>query len=533
MEVVLPEPPSSFSCGLGNTIVVGYVDGIVQYGTYDLPSNSLQAQWKFQTKGSVRGLVISHDQSDVFAVTSNRGISCFDIETGRRKRCIKRGHNERPTSICLRHPDLANRSHHFSTGDESGEIRSWDFRVDDPIICAWKEQKASQFEKGYSVFSQLSNPQDVNALRNDNRHNLLSASADGTLAVYDVRKRRLRVKSEVMPSELLSLCVTEKYDVSTDGSTLISMSTFASSIKFWALSELLEEIPMLPAAEMKKRKPLVKERCYRCEKHSGCSENFYKECVKKHLEERRFEGNGEQQDTFEERMQKYLNGELDEIPGANSSTAASDEWEPLDSDDEAEYGESSFPDKNEQYLERVVTSTIDDYVLDEDEIDRRLLSLGIGGEVEQLMDALNEEERVAFARLAEEVHLDTSGLTESCFKNVFGSYATLISCSLNLLGVSKPLLVYVPLQVTSWISSEVADSSNRLFAVVYLNGCQWKVGQNDLIALQGSLPLDVGEKLKMEKACLLEATVVEKSTTYPELEYIRNNHRHIKIMNCE
>ncbi|VDM62911.1 unnamed protein product [Angiostrongylus costaricensis] len=309
MEVMLPEPPSSFSCGLGNTIVVGYVDGIVQ--------------WKFQTKGSVRGLAISHDQSDVFAITSNRGISCFDIETGKRKRCIKRGHHKRPTSICLRNPDLANRSHHFSTGDESGEIRSWDFRADDPIICAWKEQQA-----------------DVNALKNDSRHSLLSASADGTLAVYDIRKRRLRVKSEVMPSELLSLCVTEKYVyvgarggylevfvhgdygnilqriqtgfdmgvddvvelrkglliacsgssdklklinvipakklgvvgkhgdddgvdqlmVSTDGSTLISMSTFASSIKFWPLSELLEEIPLLRAAEVKKRKPLVNER---------------------------------------------------------------------------------------------------------------------------------------------------------------------------------------------------------------------------------------------------------------------------------
>ncbi|VDM62913.1 unnamed protein product [Angiostrongylus costaricensis] len=97
-------------------------------------------------------------------------------------------------------------------------------------------------------------------------------------------------------------------------------------------------------------------------------------------------------------------------------------------------------------------------------------------------------------------------------------------------------------QVTSWISSEVADPSNRLFAVVYLNGRQWKVGQNDLIALQGSLPLDVlmvgGKQFSVFGRPLLdsvtvEATVVEKSTTYPELEYIRNNHRHIKIMNCE
>ncbi|KAJ1346767.1 hypothetical protein KIN20_015573 [Parelaphostrongylus tenuis] len=194
MEIVLPNPPSCFSCGEGNTIVVGFVDGIVQYGSFGSSSNSFQTQWKFQTKGSVRGVAISHDQSEVFAVTSNRGISCFDVETGKRKRCLRRGHDEKPTSICLRDPNLTNRSHHFSTGDESGEIRTWDFRADDPRICAWKEQQA-----------------DVNALKNDNRHNLLSASADGTLAAYDVRKRRLRVKSEVMPSELVSLCVTDKY----------------------------------------------------------------------------------------------------------------------------------------------------------------------------------------------------------------------------------------------------------------------------------------------------------------------------------
>lgn len=30
----------------------------------------------------------------------------------------------------------------------------------------------------------------------------------------------------------------------------------------------------------------------------------------------------------------------------------------------------------------------------------------------------------------------------------------------------------------------------------------------------------------------VEATVVEKTTTYPELEYIRDNHNHIKVINC-
>ncbi|KIH65186.1 hypothetical protein ANCDUO_04492 [Ancylostoma duodenale] len=54
-------------------------------------------------------------------------------------------------------------------------------------------------------------------------------------------------------------------------------------------------------------------------------------------------------------------------------------------------------------------------------------------------------------------------------------------------------------QVCSTIASEVADLANRLFAVVYVNGRQWKVGQNDLIALRGNLPLAVGERIKLEK----------------------------------
>ncbi|KAK6056041.1 HIT zinc finger [Cooperia oncophora] len=156
-------------------------------------------------------------------------------------------------------------------------------------------------------------------------------------------------------------------------------------------------------------------RCYKCEKHSECSENFYKQCVKEELEGRRFQGDGKGQDTFEERMQKYLDGELDEMPGTNGSGIATDDADPLDSDDE-EPGASGFQPKTEQYLEKVVTDTVDDYLLDEDEIDRRLLKMGIGGEVEQLMGVLSEEERAAFAQLAEQINIDTSGLNESCFK---------------------------------------------------------------------------------------------------------------------
>ncbi|KAK6017055.1 ribosomal protein L21 [Ostertagia ostertagi] len=324
---------------------------------------------------------------------------------------------------------------------------------------------------------------------------------------------------------LISSCVSRSCRA-----LISNVKSFCKSIKFWPLADLLANVPVLRVVDIKKRKPVVKEgcnfcsterreqykcprcnatycslRCYKCEKHSKCSEDFYKQCVKEELEGRRFEGDGKNQDTFEERMQKYLDGELDEMPGANANGAAADDADPLDSDDE-EPGVSGFRPKAEQYLEKVVTDTVDDYLLDEDEIDRRLLGLGIGGEVEQLMGVLSEEERAAFAQLAEQINIDTSGLEESWLS----------------------------------ISSEVSDPQNRLFAVVYVNGRQWKVGQNDLIALKGSLPIAVlmvgGSRFSVFGRPLLdsvkvEATVVEKSTTYPELEYIRNNHAHVKVVN--
>ncbi|VDK36612.1 unnamed protein product [Anisakis simplex] len=54
------------------------------------------------------------------------------------------------------------------------------------------------------------------------------------------------------------------------------------------------------------------------------------------------------------------------------------------------------------------------------------------------------------------------------------------------------------------IESELNDERNRLFAVVYINGRQFKVGENDLITLQDNVPLDVGDKIRLEKVILRE-----------------------------
>ncbi|VDM95463.1 unnamed protein product [Thelazia callipaeda] len=101
------------------------------------------------------------------------------------------------------------------------------------------------------------------------------------------------------------------------------------------------------------------------------------------------------------------------------------------------------------------------------------------------------------------------------------------------------------------IERECSQENSRLFAVVYINKRQFKVSENDLIVLYDNIPLDVGDKIKLEKilavggknftlfgrplihfpVVTVNATVVEKTTSYPNLRYLMINHAKVRIMN--
>lgn len=51
----------------------------------------------------------------------------------------------------------------------------------------------------------------------------------------------------------------------------------------------------------------------------------------------------------------------------------------------------------------------------------------------------------------------------------------------------------------SAIEQEWRQRDARLFAVVYIDKRQFKVSENDLIVLYDNVPLDVGDKIKLEK----------------------------------
>lgn len=55
------------------------------------------------------------------------------------------------------------------------------------------------------------------------------------------------------------------------------------------------------------------------------------------------------------------------------------------------------------------------------------------------------------------------------------------------------------LEIVDAIEQECRQRDIRLFAVVYIDKRQFKVSENDLIVSYDNVPLDVGDKIKLEK----------------------------------
>ncbi|CAP21394.2 Protein CBG24890 [Caenorhabditis briggsae] len=179
----------------GSRLVVGFVDGTIRfYDTtkFDEKSEQFEEIWRFKTKSSIRGVEIDEGRSRVYAVTLNRALCVFDMETGRRTRCILKCHSSKPMTLCTL-PPTALKSQQLATADESGEVKTWNLDADVAMVREWKEQS-----------------EEINELTVDCKSNLLATSSDGTLGAYDLRKAKFKVRSELMHSELFAVCGTNR-----------------------------------------------------------------------------------------------------------------------------------------------------------------------------------------------------------------------------------------------------------------------------------------------------------------------------------
>lgn len=133
--------------------------------------------------------------------------------------------------------------------------------------------------------------------------------------------------------------------------------------------------------------------CYRDEKHQQCSEQFYRQCVESELSGKRTD--------------RPLNEDLSRmIDQAGKSGIGLPEDDDSDDCDVSE----------DEYIAQVISDARGQLdKADEGDLDRKLVSLGVGTEYDSLLAALTPSERRRFQQLAEEYDAEESGLARSVF----------------------------------------------------------------------------------------------------------------------
>lgn len=411
MEHDFTELPTCFAVSpseaSSDLLAVGFIDGMVQLmkiggDAEEDGKATLELSWDRRQKRSIRSLLFSSEGDAIYSLSMNRGLCSYDVETGKRTRVIREAHDAKPTTA-VRLPENAWHGQTFATADEEGQVRTWDWRVPDPIVCSYEEQEEA-----------------VNALATD-RTQLLSASSDGTLAAYEVRRKKLLVCSELMHSELMSIAVTKKFTyvgagdghievfkrgmygnileriesgfeksvsslvelrrgllltgsdedsalrllhtepnkrlgeagkhgeggvdqlaTTVDGQWIVSLASFDQSIKLYPLPPILERVPVLRSDSAKKKKVV--------------SENFFDDLVNQSKGEDDDDDDEEEEGEEGEDSDESSDSELDEGEEEEGIDygEGEEEEEVADDDEEEEEGEESEEDEDEEEEEEPV-----------------------------------------------------------------------------------------------------------------------------------------------------------------------------------
>uniref|UniRef100_A0A2K6WIW0 WD_REPEATS_REGION domain-containing protein n=1 Tax=Onchocerca volvulus TaxID=6282 RepID=A0A2K6WIW0_ONCVO len=175
-----------------NRLAIGFIDGSIRFCDFDLSKTEFQILASRKLKRAVRELSFSNDGEQLFAACENRALCVYNIEANKRTRCIQKSHDHKINALFVL-PNASIKHQQIVTGDEFGEIKSWDLRAKEPVVSCFNEQEDIINDFGIAG------------------NTLLATSSDGTLGAYDFRKQKLLMRSEPMHSELLCLVVSQKY----------------------------------------------------------------------------------------------------------------------------------------------------------------------------------------------------------------------------------------------------------------------------------------------------------------------------------
>ncbi|XP_075756166.1 WD repeat-containing protein 55 isoform X2 [Pelodiscus sinensis] len=136
---------------------------------------------------SCREVAFSHDGHKLFTVSKDKAIHVLSVEQGRLVTRFSKAHSVALNSLLVLDEQL------LATGDEGGTLKLWDLR------------------RGAAVMDLRQHEEYIGAMAVDqHKRLLLTASGDGTMGVFNIRRRRFELVSEPQSGDLTSIALMKR-----------------------------------------------------------------------------------------------------------------------------------------------------------------------------------------------------------------------------------------------------------------------------------------------------------------------------------
>lgn len=161
-----------------NIIALASIVGDVLLYEYSNDENKLLSTMELHLK-ACRDIEFNHEGTTLFSTAKDKVILATDVETGKLKMCYEKAHDEPVYRLyCLDNNKIV-------TGDDSGTIKLWDMRNQDPIFT---------IKIGEEYVSDM--------ITNETQKYLVCASGDGILTSIDLKGSKIYTTSEEYEAEL-------------------------------------------------------------------------------------------------------------------------------------------------------------------------------------------------------------------------------------------------------------------------------------------------------------------------------------------
>lgn len=183
-DIVLEAPASGLAFHpTRDLLAAGDVDGDVFVFSYSCQEGETKELWSSgHHLKACRAVVFSEDGQKLVTVSKDKAIHILDVEQGRLERRISKAHGAPINSLLLVDENV------LATGDDSGGVRLWDQRKEGPLMDMRQHEE-------YIADMALDPAKKL----------LLTASGDGCLGVFNIKRRRFELLSEPQSGDLTSV----------------------------------------------------------------------------------------------------------------------------------------------------------------------------------------------------------------------------------------------------------------------------------------------------------------------------------------